>query len=142
MEQHKAWLCHVKMTLADGSVAEDTRTLEKPTKLVVGDKSLSPAFEAQLQTIQAGQTMTFRLAPEDAFGPVQASQVHYMDRTRFDQSVALKKGLIMMFSQPSGHEVPGMIRDIVGDSVTVDFNHPLAGQTIDFEIECLEALQS
>ncbi|THD39012.1 peptidylprolyl isomerase, partial [Pantoea sp. R102] len=47
-------------------------------------------------------------------------------------------GAIMLFSGMGGSEMPGVIREISGDSITVDFNHPLAGQRIKFEIEVLE----
>lgn len=46
-------------------------------------------------------------------------------------------GTIMAFSGPDGMEIPGIIADIAGDSVTVDFNHPLAGQDVTFEVEIL-----
>lgn len=47
-------------------------------------------------------------------------------------------GAIMLFTAMDGSEMPGVIREINGDSITVDFNHPLAGQTVHFDIEVLE----
>jgi FKBP-type peptidyl-prolyl cis-trans isomerase SlpA len=48
--------------------------------------------------------------------------------------------MIIGFAMPDGSEMPGLIREVVGDSVTVDFNHPLAGQTLTFSIEIVEVL--
>ncbi|MGJ8581156.1 MAG: FKBP-type peptidyl-prolyl cis-trans isomerase, partial [Psychromonas sp.] len=47
---------------------------------------------------------------------------------------------IISFTQPDGTELPGIIREVVADSVTVDFNHPLAGQTVTFDVDVLEVL--
>lgn len=44
-------------------------------------------------------------------------------------------GNIIAFAGPDGHDIPGIITAVVGDSVTVDFNHPLAGQAVTFEVE-------
>ncbi|MGS0726233.1 FKBP-type peptidyl-prolyl cis-trans isomerase, partial [Shewanella sp. 0m-11] len=41
---------------------------------------------------------------------------------------------------PGGSEIPGMVRDVVGDSVTIDLNHPLAGQVLTFELEVVQVL--
>ncbi len=49
-----------------------------------------------------------------------------------------KLGPIIEFTQPNGAQLPGIIRAVEGDSVTVDFNHPLAGQTLTFEVEIIE----
>lgn len=46
--------------------------------------------------------------------------------------------MILAFSQPDGSEIPGIIRSVAGDSVTVDFNHPLAGQTVIFDVEIVD----
>jgi len=47
-------------------------------------------------------------------------------------------GAIMLFTAMDGSEMPGVIREVNGDSITVDFNHPLAGRTVHFDIEVLE----
>jgi len=47
-------------------------------------------------------------------------------------------GSIIAFTQPDGTELPGLVREVAGDSVTIDFNHPLAGQKVTFEVDILE----
>ncbi|WP_018983006.1 FKBP-type peptidyl-prolyl cis-trans isomerase [Salinimonas chungwhensis] len=129
-------LMHFDLKLEDGSAADSTRVSKKPAKLVMGDGSLTPNFEACLLGLKAGDKKSFTLAPEDAFGQPNPDNMHHMDRTRFSQDV--EEGMIMAFAQPDGSEVPGIIRSVVGDSVTVDFNHPLAGQTVIFDVEILQ----
>lgn len=128
---------HVTMKLEDGSAADSTKVNNKPAKLRIGDGSLSPAFEAQLQGLSAGESKEFTLYAKDAFGENNPDNIYHMDRSKFDAE-SLEVGAIIMFSQQDGHEIPGVIREIVGDSVTIDFNHPLAGQTITFDVEIIE----
>ncbi|AXR07226.1 FKBP-type peptidyl-prolyl cis-trans isomerase [Salinimonas sediminis] len=130
-------LMHFDLKLEDGSAADSTRVNKKPAKLVMGDGSLTPNFEACLLGLAEGDKKSFTLAPEDAFGQPNPDNIHHMDRTRFSSDMAISEGMIMGFGQPDGREIPGIIRSVAGDSVTVDFNHPLAGQTVIFDVEIL-----
>lgn len=129
---------HFDITLADGSAAESTRVHNKPAKLQMGDGSLSPAFEAQLLGMMAGEKKSFTLAPEDAYGMPNPDNIYYVDRSKFSADAPAKVGAIIGFAMPDGSELPGLVRDVVGDSVTVDFNHPLAGQTLTFNVEIVQ----
>lgn len=133
-------IMHFDLKLSDGSAADSTRVNKKPAKLVMGDGSLTPNFEACLLGLSAGDKKSFELAPDDAFGQPNPDNIHHMDRSRFGADMALEEGMIMAFSQPDGSEVPGIIRSIAGDSVTVDFNHPLAGQTVIFDVEIIDVV--
>lgn len=129
---------HFDIKLADGSAAESTRVHNKPAKLQMGDGSLSPAFEAQLMGMAKGDKRSFKLAPEDAYGQPNPDNIYYVDRSKFSSDAPAQVGMIVGFAMPDGSELPGLIREVVGDSVTVDFNHPLAGQTLTFNVEIVE----
>lgn len=131
---------HFDIKLADGSAAESTRVHNKPAKSQMGDGSLSPAFEAQLMGLTAGDSKTFTLAPQDAFGMPNPDNIYYVDRSRFSLEAPAQVGMIIGFAMPDGSELPGLVRDVVGDSVTIDFNHPLAGQTLTFNVEIVQVI--
>ena len=131
---------HFDIKLADGSAAESTRVHNKPAKSQMGDGSLSPAFEAQLMGFNAGDSKTFTLAPQDAFGMPNPDNIYYVDRSRFSLEAPAQVGMIIGFAMPDGSELPGLVRDVVGDSVTIDFNHPLAGQTLTFSVEIVQVI--
>ena len=135
--QNSAVTLHFTIKLKDGSVADSTHNSGKPAKLVVGDGSLSENFEQHLIGMQAGQQQSIELTAEDAFGQPNPDNIHHMDRTKFIGESDVEVGTIMAFSGPDGMEIPGIITDIAGDSVTVDFNHPLAGQDVIFDVEIL-----
>ncbi|MFQ6370248.1 FKBP-type peptidyl-prolyl cis-trans isomerase [Shewanella sp. YIC-542] len=136
----RSLLCHMLIQLQDGSTAENTRASNKPVRLNLGDNSLSPAFEAQLADLKSGDKHSFTLAPQDAFGEVNPDNVYHMDRARFPADMTLEPGVIVGFSGANGTEIPGIVREVAGDSVTVDMNHPLAGQTLTFQLEVLQEL--
>lgn len=131
---------HFDIKLADGSAAESTRVHNKPAKSQMGDGSLSPAFEAQLMGLTAGDSKTFTLAPQDAFGMPNPDNIYYVDRSRFSLEAPAQVGMIIGFAMPDGSELPGLVREVVGDSVTIDFNHPLAGQTLTFSVEIVQVI--
>jgi FKBP-type peptidyl-prolyl cis-trans isomerase SlpA len=140
IEKNSTIVAHITMKLSDGSAADSTKVNNKPAKIVLGDDSISPAFEAQILGLATGEEKEFTLAAIDAFGEVNPDNIHYVDKSRFTQDAPAEVGNIITFTQPGGVELPGMVKDISGDSVTVDFNHPLAGQEVTFVIEIVEIL--
>lgn len=131
-------LLHFDLTLEDGTAADSTRVNNKPAKMKMGDGSLMPNFEDCLRGLTVGDKKSFSIAANDAFGMPNPDNIYHLDRTKFSADMEIKEGMIMGFSQPDGSELPGVIRDIAGHSVTVDFNHPLAGQNVVFNVEILD----
>ncbi|WP_026377018.1 FKBP-type peptidyl-prolyl cis-trans isomerase [Aestuariibacter salexigens] len=131
-------IMHFDLKLEDGSAVDSTRVNNKPAKLTMGDGSLTANFESCLLGLKAGDKTSFTLLADEAFGKPNPDNIHHMDRSRFAMDTPLEEGAIISFSQMDGSEVPGIIRSVQGDSVTVDFNHPLAGQTVIFDVEIIQ----
>ncbi len=129
---------HFDLKLEDGSAADSTRVYNKPAKLVMGDGNLTINFENCLRGLKAGDKKSFTLPADDAFGMPNPDNIYFLDRSKFDADAKLEVGMIMGFSQNDGSELPGIIRAVEGHSVTVDFNHPLSGQTIIFDVEIID----
>ncbi|WP_341503062.1 FKBP-type peptidyl-prolyl cis-trans isomerase [Gallaecimonas sp. GXIMD4217] len=128
---------HFTIKLSDGSAADSTKVSGKPAKFRMGDGNVTENFEKCLLGLSEGEEASFTLAPEDAFGPSNPDNIYHLERSRFTEE-APEEGAIMLFAQPDGSEIPGIIRSVTDASVTVDFNHPLAGQEVTFEVEILE----
>lgn len=137
IDQSSAVTLHFIIKLKDGSTADSTYNQGKPAKLWMGDGSLSANFEACLLGLSEGDKKTFELSADDAFGQPNPDNIHHIELSRFQLDGPVEVGTIMAFSRPDGQEIPGIITALVGDSVTVDFNHPLAGQDIEFDVEIL-----
>ncbi|GIU47929.1 FKBP-type peptidyl-prolyl cis-trans isomerase [Shewanella algidipiscicola] len=140
MSVSRSLLCHMNIVLEDGSTADSTKASGKPAKLNIGDETLSPAFEAELINLAQGDKHSFTLQAADAFGESNPDAIHHMDRTKFPADMNLEAGVIVSFAGPGGSEIPGIVRDVLGDSVTVDLNHPLAGRAVTFELEVIQVL--
>ncbi|WP_394129753.1 FKBP-type peptidyl-prolyl cis-trans isomerase [Shewanella maritima] len=135
-----ALVCHMNIKLEDGSTADSTQASGKPAKLNIGDQSLSPAFEAQLLGLAQGDKHNFTLGAKDAFGESNPDAIHHMDRSRFPADMELEEGVIVSFAGPGGSEIPGIVREVAGNSITVDLNHPLAGRDVTFELDVVEVI--
>lgn len=137
IKQGSEVVLHFDLKLADGSAADSTRVNNKPAKLVMGDGSLTLSFEDCLLGLQSGDKKSFTLEPDDAFGMPNPDNLHHLERSKFSADAPAEEGMILAFTQPDGTEIPGIVREVTGESVTVDFNHPLAGQVITFNVEIL-----
>jgi FKBP-type peptidyl-prolyl cis-trans isomerase SlpA len=131
-------ILHFDLKLTDGSAVDSTRVNNKPAKMVVGDGSLTPNFEKCLLGLRVGDKKAFTINADDAFGLPNPDNIYHVDKSKFAADAELKEGMIMGFGQPDGSEVPGIIRSVAGQSVTVDFNHPLAGQDVIFDVEIID----
>ncbi|WP_432454301.1 FKBP-type peptidyl-prolyl cis-trans isomerase [Agarivorans sp. QJM3NY_29] len=128
---------HFVLKLSDGTIAESTYNYSKPAQLVLGDGSLTEGFETCLLGLKSGDKREFELPAEQAFGLSNPDNIQHFELSKFGTDALAEEGNIIAFAQPDGSEIPGIIRAVTGDSVTVDFNHPLAGHTVIFEVEIL-----
>jgi len=121
------------ISLEDGSEV-DTNFGGEPVDFAIGDGSLLPGFERLLFGMSAGERQMFTVTPENAFGQPNDNNVQYLPRDQFEDDIELEIGLVFSFADASGDELPGMIIAFDDDEVTVDFNHPLSGRTILFDV--------
>ena len=121
------------VSLEDGSEV-DSNFGNDAVDFVVGDGSLLPGFERRLFGMSAGERQMFKVPPEDAFGQPNENNVQQLPRGQFDDDIELEIGLVFSFGDAGGGELPGMIISFDDEEVTVDFNHPLAGRTILFDV--------
>ncbi|MEG3135304.1 FKBP-type peptidyl-prolyl cis-trans isomerase [Rouxiella sp. T17] len=133
-----AVLVHFTLKLEDGSTAESTLSHGKPALFRLGDGSLSDALENQLLGLRVGDKKAFTLSPESAFGTKSPDLVQFFPLRDFIETGVPDVGTIMLFTTRDGSEMPGVVREVTEGSVTVDFNHPLAGHDIAFDIEVLK----
>ncbi len=130
---------HFSLLLTSGQEIDSTRN-GKPAVFVVGDGNLLPGFEEVLLGERAGFAAQLTLEPSQAFGEHVPGNVQLLPRDRFtgmaDGNV-LEEGLVVSFAAADG-ELPGVVVGLYADTVKVDFNHPLAGQHITFDVSVLK----
>lgn len=117
---------------------------EKPATLQLGTGQLAPFLEACLLGLAEGTHQVFELAPEQAFGPRNPELLQRISRATLDENSQLGEeytvGDLVEFNAPSGGRFAGVLRAIDDEGALFDFNHPLAGQPVKFEVKIIGIL--
>ncbi len=118
---------------------------DKPATLSLGTGELSPAVEQRLLGLEEGAHITFELAAGEAFGERNAQMIQWVAKKLLAQhGDPLEKynvGDVVQFPAPSGEGTyAGAVREVQSDKVLFDFNHPLAGQKVTFEVHVIGVL--
>lgn len=134
---------HFAVRLMDGTELDSTFNTA-PATFVWGDESLLPGFEKALNGLKAGDKRSVFIAAEQGFGAHNPENIQHFRRDAFSADMDLNEGSVVSFKDASGAELPGVIVKADeteredNDWVRVDFNHPLAGRELTFEVEILE----
>lgn len=132
---------HFSVLLLDGTVMDSTRE-RAPAIFTVGDGNLLPGFEQSLFGLKSGDKRSILLEAANAFGPHNADNIQIMRRGLFNREMALEPGVVVSFADKSKTELPGVIVAVDNDQVTVDFNHPLAGKDLTFQVEIINVVDA
>lgn len=130
---------HLTLALEDGRVAESTREGE-PHTFTLGDGSLLPGLELALYGLRPGDTQRLLLHPEQAFGLRDPAKLHHLPRALFADDLGLEPGTVIGFTDSGGEEIPGTVLSVTETAVEVDFNHPLAGHAVTFDVEIIDVI--
>jgi FKBP-type peptidyl-prolyl cis-trans isomerase SlpA len=138
---------HYRLAGPDGADIVNTFN-EKPATLSIGSGELAPTIEQRLMGLEEGQRVTVELAAGEAFGPRNAEMVQRvklaMLREMGDPDEAYHVGDVVEFPTPDGRgRYAGVIRQlgpVEEDWALFDFNHPLAGQPVSFEVQLIGVL--
>jgi peptidylprolyl isomerase len=125
---------HYKGTLQNGEVF-DTSEGRHPLEVQIGAGQIIPGFEKALMGMSLNEKKAFTLDPEDAYGQKDDSLTHSFPRKDVPAELNPEVGQTVALSSPEGQQVPAMITQVDDEKVVVDLNHPLAGQTLNFDIE-------
>jgi FKBP-type peptidyl-prolyl cis-trans isomerase SlpA len=125
--------CHYRLTCAGEEVA--STFCGEAEGFTLGHGEIDPRLESLLLDLKVGDIRQFDLEPWQAFGARDAALVQSLPRDEFPAESRLEPGLSVEFDLPNGEQLIGHIESVSDDSVTVDFNHPLAGLPVRFECE-------
>lgn len=131
---------HYRLAAADGNDIVTTFS-DNPATLQLGTGQLAPFLEACLIGLPEGAHQTFELTPEQAYGPRNPNLIQRVSRAALDENSqagdTYQIGELIEFSAPSGGRFAGVLRAIDDDSALFDFNHPLSGQAVKFEVKII-----
>jgi len=129
---------HYVGTLTDGTEFDSSRVRGAPIAFVAGESRLLPAFESQIVGMQEGETKSFTLTTEEAYGPHNPEAINVVPKTQFPPGYLFEVGGQVQGTSPAGAPVFAKIESFTDEEVTLDMNHPLAGQDLTFEVEIVE----
>ncbi|MGZ3236063.1 MAG: FKBP-type peptidyl-prolyl cis-trans isomerase [Burkholderiaceae bacterium] len=134
---------HYRLASMDGTDIVSTFQ-DNPATLQLGTGQLAPFLEVCLMGLPEGVHQTFELSPEKAFGPRNPELIQWVSRATLDQNSQHGEqyavGDVVEFTAPAGGRFAGVLREVNNERALFDFNHPLAGQSIKFEVKIIGIL--
>jgi FKBP-type peptidyl-prolyl cis-trans isomerase SlpA len=135
---------HYRLSGPDGADVINTFS-DKPATLSLGTGQLAPAMEQRLVGLEEGACQVFDLAPAEAFGERNSQMLQRVKRSLLDKwgdpDAEYAVGDVVQFPTPDGQgSYAGLVRECAADWLLFDFNHPLAGQPVRFEVQILGVL--
>ena len=128
---------HYTGSLDDGTVfghaAED-----EPLEFTIGQKNILPSFEKAVIGMNEGDSKTVSIPPEDAFGEHRQDLVFDVEKSAIPSDVQLQQGAVLRVGSEAGDNFPVTVTNIGDKTVTLDGNHPLAGQVLHLDIKLIE----
>jgi peptidylprolyl isomerase len=128
---------HYRGTLSDGSEFDSSEGRE-PLQFVVGSGQVIPGFDNAVIALEPAEKVTVTIPAAEAYGEHNPEGLQVFPLSAFPSPP--EAGWAVELSGPNGERIPATITQIDGDQVTLDFNHPLAGQDLTFEIELVEVI--
>ncbi|MEX1213816.1 FKBP-type peptidyl-prolyl cis-trans isomerase [Saccharospirillum sp.] len=141
IQENSTVTLHFALHLDSGEQVDSTFD-RRPATLTIGDGNLPEGFERCLMGLSAGDRRKVQVPPQDAFGQHNPQNIQQFKRDRFAQSEPLEVGMVMSFEDAGKNELPGVVATLDDEFVEVDFNHPLAGKTLDFDVEIIEVKEA
>ncbi len=125
-------------TLTVDNQVVDSSTGKAPLEYVHGSGAIIPGVEKALEGLHVGDEKSIVVKPEDGYGPADATLLREVPKSQLPQDQQPKIGMVLQMQSPEGQVFPGIIAEVKKDSVTIDFNHPLAGKTLNFQIKVIK----
>ena len=128
---------HYKGTLSDGTEFDNSKVRGETLNFEVGAPGLIKGFNDAVIGMAKGETKTFSLAADDAYGQVIADAFQNVPKTQFGDDFVFEVGSAVMGQGPQG-PFRATIHEVHDENVILDFNHPLAGKDLTFQVEVVE----
>jgi FKBP-type peptidyl-prolyl cis-trans isomerase SlyD len=127
---------HYKLTV-DGKQVDSSEGRD-PLTFTFGNGEMIPGLEEQIRGMGTGEKKSFTVTPEKGYGQRRDEAMQTVPKKSFKDLDGLKVGSIVAIHAPQGGYFQATVTNIAGEDVTLDLNHPLAGKTLNFEVEITE----
>lgn len=128
---------HYTGTLSDGTRFDSSEGRE-PLEFTLGSGEIIPGLDKAVTGMEVGETKTVEVAPADAYGERDPARVQTVPRGQIPDHIPTDPGTQLQVQTPEGETMPVVVAEANETDVTLDANHPLAGQPLTFEVELVE----
>lgn len=132
---------HYTGRLDDGTEFDSSRDRD-PLRFTIGQGQVIKGFEEAVTGLDEGQSVTNRIPAEEAYGPLREDLVVRAPRSALPENIQPEVGMMLQLQQEGGLPVPVTVTEVTDETVTLDANHPLAGQCLTFDIELVKVEQA
>lgn len=130
---------HYTGKVEDGTVFDSSKNRE-PLEFTLGETGIIPGFQEMVVGMNPGDSKTDTIPSEKAYGPHMEEMVLDVERDKLPQDLDLEVGQHLQLSRSDGQVIPVHVTHVGESSVTIDANHPLAGEDLTFEVDLIEIL--
>ncbi|MFH2020696.1 MAG: peptidylprolyl isomerase [archaeon] len=109
-----------------------------PLEFVVGKGLIIPGLEKEIMGMKAGGKKTVKISSADAYGEPKSELIRELPKGPVPEGMKLEVGTVLYLKTPDGHPIPVTVKEVKGEMVVLDFNHPLSGKNLIFDIEIME----
>jgi peptidylprolyl isomerase len=132
---------HYTGTLDDGTEF-DSSAGRDPLEFTVGSGQVIPGFDKAVEGMNVGESKSVNIPAEDAYGPHHEQMVQEVPRTALPDELEPEEGMALQAKGQDGQIINLTVTEVGDEAITVDANHPLAGKTLNFDIELVDVAQS
>jgi peptidylprolyl isomerase len=125
---------HFTGRLDDGTVFA-TSEMSEPLEFTLGSSEVLPQIEEAVAGMESGETKTVYIASEEAFGPRREDLVQEIPKESLPAGMDVEIGQQLWIDQPNDEPLLVSVADVAEDTITLDANHPLAGEDLTFDLE-------
>ena len=129
---------HYRGTLDDGTQFDSSHDRGEPLNIKVGAGQLISGFDSALEGMTIGETKNINLTPEQAYGDINEEAFQTVPKSSFPENFDFQMLGIVQGVNQLGQPFTARINAIEESEVILDFNHPMAGKNLNFEIELLK----
>ena len=121
----------------DGKEVENSQE-SGPMAYTQGDGNLIPGLTKQMEGMKIGEEKTIVVSPAEGYGQVDPKAVQEVPKSAMPADIKLEPGLFLQMNDPQGNAYPAVVKEVKEDKVVMDFNHPLAGKELTFNVKIVD----
>lgn len=116
----------------------DSSSNKEPMAFLSGSKQIIPKLEEVLNGMIIGSKKSVKVSAADAYGEYSEDAIQKIKKDQFPEEAKIEVGMTYLANSPDGKQMPFLVSEINDQDITIDFNHPLAGKNLEFDVELLD----